>query len=47
MLIDNGAPRSIVSSKWFNGYSKDAKVSKEEIQKKAVQGSLGWATLFI
>ena len=35
MLIDNGAPRSIVSSKWFNSYLQDAKVSEEEVKKRA------------
>ena len=40
MLIDNRAPRSIVSSKWFNGYLKDAKVSEEEVKKKAYTRNL-------
>ena len=35
MLIDNGAPKSIVSSRWLNGYLKDAKVSEEDVKKKA------------
>ena len=28
MLIDNGVPKSIVSSRWFGGYFQDAKVAK-------------------
>ena len=35
MLIGNGAQRSIVSSKWFDGYLQDAKVSEKEVKKKA------------
>ena len=35
MLIDSGAQRSIVSSKLLNGYLQDAKVSEEEVKKKA------------
>ena len=35
MFIDNGAPKSIVSSKWLNGYLQDAKASEEEIKKTA------------
>ena len=30
ILIDSGAPKSILSSKWLDEYLKDAKVSKEE-----------------
>ena len=33
MLLDNGALRSITSTKWFNGYLQDAKVSEEEVKK--------------
>ena len=34
MLIDSGAPKSIVSSRWFEGYLRDAKVSEEDVKKK-------------
>ena len=33
-LIDSGAPKSIVSSRWFDGYLKDAKVDKESVKRK-------------
>ena len=32
MLIDSGAPKSIVSKKWLEGYLQDAKVSEEVVQ---------------
>ena len=35
MLIDSGAPKSIVSSRWFEGYLKDAKVSGADVKKKS------------
>ena len=35
MLIDNGAPKSIVRSRLLEGYLQDAKVSNEDIQKKS------------
>ena len=34
MLIDSGAPKSIVSSRWIEGYLKDAKVDKEDVKRK-------------
>ena len=34
MLIDSGAPKSVVSTEWIEGYLKDVKVSEEEIKKK-------------
>ena len=34
MLIDSGASKSIMSSKLFESYLKDAKVSGEEVKKK-------------
>ena len=33
MLIDSGAPKSIVSSRWLEGYLRDVKVSNEDIKK--------------
>ena len=35
MLIDSGAPKSVVSKEWIEGYLKDVKVSEEDIQKKS------------
>ena len=35
MLLENVAPKLIVSSRWLNGYLKDAKVSEEDVKKKA------------
>ena len=35
MLIDNGAPKLIVSSIWLNGYLQNAKVSEEHVKNKA------------
>ena len=36
MLIDSGAPNSVVSKEWrIEGYLKDIKVSEDEIQKKS------------
>ena len=35
MLIDSGAPKSIVSSRWLDGYLKDAKVSDEDVKKRS------------
>ena len=34
MLIDNGAPKSIVSFRWFDGYLQDAKVDEENVKRK-------------
>jgi len=34
MLIENGAPKSIVNSRWFEGYLKDAKVDTEDVKRK-------------
>ena len=34
MIIDSGAPVSIVSAAWFDEYIKDAKVDNDEIKKK-------------
>ena len=33
MLIDSGAPKSIVSSRWLEGYLRDGKVSNEDVKK--------------
>ena len=33
MLIDSGAPKSVVSKEWIEGYLKDMKVSEDEIEK--------------
>ena len=35
MLIDNGAPKLIVSFRWLNGYLKDANFSEEDVKKTA------------
>ena len=35
MLIDSGAPKSVVSKEWIEGYLKDVKVSEEDIKKKS------------
>ena len=32
MLIDSGAPKSVVSSGWIEGYFKDMKVEVKEIK---------------
>ncbi len=34
MLIDSGAPKSIVSSRWYEGYLKDSKVDGENVKRK-------------
>ena len=34
MLIDSGVPKSIVSSRWFEGYLKDAKVDEKDVKRK-------------
>ena len=34
MLIDSGAPRSIVSAGWFEEYLKDAKVDEKDVKRK-------------
>ena len=33
ILIDSGTPKSIVSSRWLNGYLRDAKVSDEDVKR--------------
>ena len=33
MLIDSSAPRSIVSSRWFEGYLKDSKVDEKDVKR--------------
>ena len=33
MLIDSGAPKSVVSKEWIEGYLKDMKVGEDEIEK--------------
>ena len=33
ILIYSGAPKSIVSSRWLEGYLRDVKVSNEDIEK--------------
>ena len=35
MLIDSGAPKSIVSREWIDGYLKDMKVNESEIERKS------------
>ena len=35
MLIDSGAPKSVVSKEWIEGYLKDMKVDESEIEKKS------------
>ena len=35
MLIDSGAPKSVVSKEWIEGYLKDMKVGEDEIEKKS------------
>ena len=35
MLIDSGAPKSIMSSRWFEGYLRDAEVNGEDVKKKS------------
>ena len=35
MIIDSGAPVSLMSSTWFNNYIKEAKVDEEEIKKSS------------
>ena len=47
MLIDSGAPKSIISSKWFEGYLKDSKVGGEDVKKKNVREDLKWGRHFI
>ena len=34
MLIDSGAPKSVVSKEWIEGYLMDMKVGEDEIEKK-------------
>ena len=34
MLIDSGAPKSIVRKDWIEGYMKEIKVGEDDIQKK-------------
>ena len=33
MLIDSGAPKSIVSKKWFAEYMKEAEVNEQEVKR--------------
>ena len=33
MLIDSGAPKSIVSKKWFAEYLREAKVNEDELNR--------------
>ena len=40
--IDSGAPKSIISSRWLEGYLRDAKISKEYVKKRIVQEDLEW-----
>ena len=35
MLIDSGAPKSVVSREWIDGYIKDMKVDESEIERKS------------
>ena len=35
MLIDNGVPKSIVSSRWFDEYLQDTKVDEESVKRKS------------
>ena len=35
MIIDSGAPVSLMSSAWFNNYLKEAKVDDKEVQKSS------------
>ena len=35
MLINSGAPKSVVSKEWIEGYLKDMKVGEDEIEKKS------------
>ena len=35
MLIDSGAPKSVVSKEWIEAYLKDMKVGGDEIEKKS------------
>ena len=35
MLVDCGAPKSVVSREWIEGYLKDMKVDEDEIEKKS------------
>ena len=34
MLIDSGAPKSIVSFIWFEGYLKDVNVDEKDVKRK-------------
>ena len=34
MLMDSGAPKSIVSFRWFEGHLKDAKVDEKDVKRK-------------
>ena len=35
ILVDCGAPKSVVSTGWIEGYFKDMKVDKSEIERKS------------
>ena len=35
MLVDCGAPKSVVSTRWIEGYLKDMKVDESEIERKS------------
>ena len=35
MLIDSGAPKSVVSKDWIERYLKDMKVSEDDIKKRS------------
>merc|ERR1712105_201737 len=35
MIIDSGAPVSLMSSTWFDNYTKEAKVDNEQIKKSS------------
>ena len=48
MLIDNGAPKSIVSSRWFEGSLKDMKVDEESVKRKdCAKRFRMWKTLYL
>ena len=42
MLVDCGAPKSVVSRKWIEGYLRDMKVDEEEMRMKSYYRNLEW-----
>ena len=47
MIVNSGAPVSIVTIKWMEKYLKNMQVKKEEITENDIRESLEWGRIFI